>query len=148
MVLMPATKQVTTLIEVCNSVDSNTDISATWLFHSPRDDEAAFAAAAAVYEALFPRFGGCVVAASDLYSADGAGINLIHGITPDTRPQDLQAIRNHIRCNHTALHMLVASSHDDAGPSTALDDLVHRRLRVHVNRLFTLASDNTEVREV
>lgn len=144
--LTSATKQLQNLIRICNTVDIGTDISATWVFHSHSSDEAAFGAAACVYEALFPKFSGAVLAADETHNVHpGEGVHLIHGITPDMRDGDLAGVRSFLRKHSSSLNLLVASVLQDDPVGTALDDLVHRKLRVHVDNVFALTSTITTI---
>lgn len=137
--LCTSTMQQNALIEFSNSIRPGTVMSGVFGFHSYPTDDAAFKAAAAVYEAasLHPFSVICVSTSTILHSAPRipmSDVYLIHGVNDSPHPGAIWALRDFLRDRDGSLRLVVMTS----GREMQLDTLVHDHLRMRFKYLFCL----------
>lgn len=141
-----ATQQAATLINFANDITPAKVASGTWCFHSAPTDEAAFKAAAAVYEAMSGKGFACRCASTSAVLREGdkianADVYLTHGVLDTGNAAALWALRDFIRDRDGSLHMVVMTS----AKELSLDTLIHEQLRMRVDYLFCLEDDGYEI---
>ena len=135
--LTTAIEQQRILIAICNAAaPGGQAIEGTLMLYSEGSDAAAMQCAGAVFETLYPRYGGKCMGVNELrlepYDADPVGVYLIHGISDQMHPNDAAALRSYRYRRDGSLFLLVASSPDD------IDSLITKTLRIFDAHLFAL----------
>lgn len=146
--LCTASAQQNSLIEFANSIKATSVLSGVFGFHSYPTDDAAFKAAAAVYEAasLHPFSCVCVSTSTILHSAPKipmSDVYLIHGVNDTPHSGAIWALRDFLRDRDGSLRLVVMAS----GREMTLDTLVHEHLRMRFKYLFCLKDSAVLLRD-
>jgi hypothetical protein len=123
----------------------NSGFNGIMAFHSAPTDEAAFQAAASIFESAIERGFACrCLSTSQLLAKDPIGacdVYLVHGVNDLPNPQVIWALRDFMRDRDGSLRMLVMTS----GKELALDVLIHEQLRMHCDFLFCLQDEASTI---
>lgn len=141
-----AAKQMQTLIDFANSLRASSDYSCLMAMHSAPTDEAAFRAAAAIYEAaaankLLCRCVSTTTLIHDAANVPAADVYLIHGVMDGQNHAAIWALRDFLRDRDGSLRMVVMTSSKEL----YLDTLIHDQLRMHFDYLYCLDDLKSEV---
>ena len=140
-----AQRQEDGLSNFASKLSVNAGFNGIMAFHSAPTDEAAFQAAASVFETAIERGFACrCLSTSQLLAKDSVGacdVYLVHGVNDLPNPQAIWALRDFMRDRDGSLRMLVMTG----GRELALDVLIHEQLRMHCDFLFCLQDEASTI---
>lgn len=144
--VVTAVKQEQELIKFVNDLNTSAGNSGIMAFHSAPTDEAAFFAAASIFETAIDRGFSCAcLSTTQLMNRDNVSMHdvyLIYGVNDLPNPQAIWSIRDFLRERDGSLRILVMTS----DKALDLDILIHHQLRIHIDFLFCLEDESMMIK--